>query len=155
MLSCPQLGSSLISFPAPLAGGGKSTGLSVNGIRIWPLNGFIKVWDSDIVASQPSGESTVRSSHWTPPPFQSRGRPLCWKSHSPGQNRKWHGNLPFFWFFSGAYTLCVMNRCRKFCYIIYRLIFTNPCSCGHIEVQNWPLCFYGSGFSIWCGFEKY
>lgn len=54
------------------------------------------MWDSDTVASQPSGESTVRSSHWTPPPFQSRGRPLCWKSHSPDQNRKWHGNLPFF-----------------------------------------------------------
>lgn len=41
----------------------KECGLSVTGIRIWPSNGFIKLWESDSVRNQPSGESTERSSH--------------------------------------------------------------------------------------------
>lgn len=44
----------------------------------------------------PSRGGNEGSSHSTPPPFQSRRRPLCWQFHSPDQNRKWYVNLPFF-----------------------------------------------------------
>lgn len=107
-------------------------GLSITGIRIWPLNGFIKLWESDSVAKMRQYKVIPLNTllHLKAEEGLCVGNPILTKIG------KGMANIPSLVLFRCFRVMNVINVCRKFCSTICRLIFVNPCSYGHNGVQD-------------------